>query len=130
MQEYRFSLTRTLPYKDRIHDSLKIRVTENPGHWKPALTQVLRSSTFKGFWVIGWGYVLKQWMLFFISTSWHWTYFMSISESDFVYLLGEGYFFLNFGMQNKKKIKWKIKSEWRPEVLSSFLPQSMWWEKS
>ena len=33
MQEYRFSLTRVLPYEDRIYDSPLIQ--ENTGQWKP-----------------------------------------------------------------------------------------------
>ena len=41
MREYRFSLTRILPYKDRIVDSDLIR--ENMGQWKPAFSLILRS---------------------------------------------------------------------------------------
>ena len=43
MQEYGFSLTRILPYKDRILDSdLK---WENTGQWKPEFSHVICSDT-------------------------------------------------------------------------------------
>ena len=41
MREYEFSLTRFLPYKDKIYDFLLIR--ENTGQWKPVFSHILRS---------------------------------------------------------------------------------------
>ena len=39
MQEYGFSLTRTLPYKENIVDFVLIR--ENTGQWKPVFSCIL-----------------------------------------------------------------------------------------
>ena len=44
MQEYGFSLTRVLPYKYRIVDSVLIR--ENTGRWKPVFSHILRSVSY------------------------------------------------------------------------------------
>ena len=44
MREYRFSLTRILPYKDRVYDSVLIR--ENMGQWKPVFSHVLCSVSY------------------------------------------------------------------------------------
>ena len=41
IREYEFSLTRILPYKDRVVESVKIR--ENTGQWKAVLSQILCS---------------------------------------------------------------------------------------
>ena len=41
MRECGFSLTRILPYKDRIYDSVLIR--ENTGQWKPVFSHILCS---------------------------------------------------------------------------------------
>ena len=55
MQEYGFPLTRILPYKDRIYDSVLIR--ENTGQWKPVFLHILCSDSLLGsegelFWVV------------------------------------------------------------------------------
>ena len=39
MQEYGFSLTRILPYRDRIYNS--ILILENTGQWKPVFSHIL-----------------------------------------------------------------------------------------
>ena len=41
MCEYQFSLTRILPYRDRVLDSVFIR--ENKGQWKPVFSHILCS---------------------------------------------------------------------------------------
>ena len=41
MREYGFSLTRILPYKDRIYDFILRR--ENTGQWKPVISHILCS---------------------------------------------------------------------------------------
>ena len=41
MREYGFSLTRILPYKDKIVDFVLIR--ENKGQWKPVFSYTLYS---------------------------------------------------------------------------------------
>ena len=40
MREYGFSVTRILPYKDKLVDFVLIR--ENTGHLKPAFSHILR----------------------------------------------------------------------------------------
>ena len=41
MREYGFSLTRILPYKDKIYDFVLIQ--ENKGQWKPVFSRILYS---------------------------------------------------------------------------------------
>ena len=46
MREYGFSLTRILPYKDKIYDSVLVR--ENTGQWKAVFSHILRSENTSG----------------------------------------------------------------------------------
>ena len=41
MQEYGFSLTRILPYRDKIYDF--VLMWENTGQWKPVFSHILCS---------------------------------------------------------------------------------------
>ena len=43
MQKYRFSLTRILPYEDRIYNSVLMR--KNTGQWNPVFSHILCSVT-------------------------------------------------------------------------------------
>ena len=45
MREYGFSVTRILPYKDKIYDFIYIR--ENTGHWKPVFSHILCSVSWQ-----------------------------------------------------------------------------------
>ena len=57
-----FSLTRILPYKDRIYDSVLIR--ENMGQWKPVFSHIFRSVSLTGDSSIGqeFRYVFKAYI--------------------------------------------------------------------
>ena len=43
MREYDLSLTRILPYKDRIHDSVFMQ--ENTGQWETVFSHILYNET-------------------------------------------------------------------------------------
>ena len=47
MQGYGFSMTRILPYKDKIYNFVLTR--ENTGQWKPVFSHILCSDIFNSF---------------------------------------------------------------------------------
>ena len=61
MREYGFSLTRILPYKNRIVGSVLIR--ENTGQWKPVFSNILCSLNILKFIIVKTGSALKLLLL-------------------------------------------------------------------
>ena len=61
MREYGLSLTRVLPYKDKILDFLLIR--ENTGQWKPVFLHILYSESAQITHTYSGGWSFLEWIL-------------------------------------------------------------------